>query len=50
MDPQRSGLYLRYSLLVAYLLNHSGIPLEVMLGREFEPADLEREILGGDAR
>ena len=50
MDPQRSGLYLRYSLLVAYLLDHNGIPLDVMLGREFKPADLEREILGGDAR
>ncbi len=49
MDPQRSGLYLRYCLLVAYLINR-GTPLDVMLGREFEPADLELEILRGDAR
>ena len=50
MDPQRSGLYLRYSLLVAYLLNNNGIPLDAMLGWEFEPADLEREILAADER
>ena len=25
LDPQRSGLYLRYHLLVAYLLDHKGI-------------------------
>lgn len=33
LDPQRSGLYLRYHLLVAYLLDHEGMsPAELLAG------------------
>jgi hypothetical protein len=46
LDPKRSGLYLRYHLLVAYLLKHQGIGVGELLGREFDPARLEAEILG----
>jgi hypothetical protein len=47
MDPQRSGLYLRYNLLVAYLLEYKGISVYEMLNQEIEPVNLEAEILGG---
>jgi len=45
LDPKRSGLYLRYHLLVAYLLDHKGITLDELLNRDFDPAQLEAEIL-----
>jgi predicted RecB family nuclease len=45
LDPLRSGLYLRYHLLVAYLLDRKGISVEEMLRQEFDPARLEEDIL-----
>jgi hypothetical protein len=50
LDPQRSGLYLRYHLLVAYLLERKGISVGDLLSREFDPARLEEEILSSDGR
>jgi len=44
LDPLRSGLYLRYHLLVAYLLDRKGIGVHEMLRQEFDPARLEEEI------
>ena len=45
LDPKRSGLYLRYHLLVAYLLQHRGVGAHELLKGEFDRARLEREIL-----
>ena len=45
LDPRQSGLYLRYHLLVAYLLEQKGIGVSELLNREFDPAQLEAEIL-----
>ncbi len=45
LDPLRSGLYRRYHLLVAYLLDRKGVSVEEMLRQEFDPARLEEEIL-----
>ena len=50
LDPKRSGLYLRYHLLVAYLVEHRGISIVEMLTREFDPAELEAEILAPEGR
>jgi hypothetical protein len=50
LDPKRSGLYLRYHLLVAYLLDHKGISVDELLQDEFDPAQLEAEILASDGR
>jgi hypothetical protein len=50
LDPKRSGLYLRYHLLVAYLLDKKGIGVDEMLNRDFDPAQLEAEILAFDGR
>ena len=49
-DPRRSGLYLRYHLLVAYLLEHKGIRVDELLNHDFDPAQLEAEILSSDGR
>jgi hypothetical protein len=48
LDPRLSGLYLRYHLLVAYLLEHRGVGVRDLLSREFVPARLEEEILALD--
>jgi hypothetical protein len=48
LDPMRSGLYLRYHLLVAYLLERKGIRVDELLNREFDPPQLEAEILASD--
>jgi hypothetical protein len=45
MEPKRSGLYLRYHLLVAYLLDRRGLGIHELLDRIFDPAILEGEIL-----
>ncbi len=45
MDPRRSGLYLRYHLLVAYLLDHKGIHVHELFSQEFDPVRLVEEIL-----
>jgi hypothetical protein len=50
MDPRRSGLYPRYNLLVAYLLDRKKISVREMLDQEFDPARLELEMLGGNHR
>jgi hypothetical protein len=50
LDPRRSGLYLRYHLLVAYLLDQKGISVDDLLNRSFDPALLEAEILAFDGR
>ena len=46
-DPKRSGLYLWYHLLVAYLLDHEGMSVDDLLNHDFDPARLEAEILAG---
>lgn len=38
LDPRRSGLYLRYHLMVAYLLDKTGLPLEALFAN---PPDRE---------
>ena len=45
MDPGASGLYLRYHLLVAYLLDRKGIRVLELLNQDFDPARLEGEIV-----
>jgi hypothetical protein len=50
LDPKRSGLYLRYHLLVAYLLEHQRIGVGEMLRGEFDPDRLEHRILSSDGR
>ena len=44
LDPVRSGMYLRYHLLVAFLLDHKGVGLDELFDREFDRAQVEREI------
>jgi len=44
MDPISSGLYLRYHLLVAYLLHDKRISVAELLEREFDVTNLEREL------
>jgi hypothetical protein len=48
LDWKRSGLYLRYHLLVAYLLERRGLGVYDMLRDEFDPARLEQEILASE--
>ena len=38
MDPRRSGLYRRYELMVAYLLEHRGMTVDELLARRIDPA------------
>jgi hypothetical protein len=45
LDPKRSGLYLRYHLLVAYLLERRGMGVRDVLRAGFDPVRLEEEIL-----
>jgi hypothetical protein len=45
MDPLRSGLYLRYHMLVAYLLDVRGMEVSRLLAGPLEAAPIEREIL-----
>lgn len=46
LDPKRSGLYLRYHLLVAYLLDHQGMAPEALLAGPIEQAEVERRLRG----
>jgi hypothetical protein len=50
LDPARSGLYLRYHLLVAYLLDKRRIGVHRMLAEHFDQAELEAEIRTGGSR
>ena len=44
MDPERSGLYLRYQLLTAYLLDIRGFAPHQMLTEQWDQTSLEREL------
>jgi hypothetical protein len=46
LDPKRSGLYLRYHLLVAYLLDREGMTPEALLARPIEQAEVEGRLRG----
>ncbi len=50
LDPRLSGLYLKYHLLVAYLLEHRGVSVHRLLRDEFDPPHLEEEILASGHR
>lgn len=50
MNPKSSGLYLRYHLLVAYLLDKKGIGAREILSQAFDPAELESGILRAKAQ
>jgi hypothetical protein len=45
MSPKLSGLYLRYELLVAYLLERRGLSVDALLAQPIEAAGVERELL-----
>jgi hypothetical protein len=47
MSPELSGLYLRYHLVVAHLLDEEGVSVTDLLNGEYEPAQIEKEILAG---
>ena len=47
MDPHRSGLYLRYHLVVACLLDKKGISVQELFERDFDAIGVERELLDG---
>jgi len=46
LDPARSGLYLRYHLLVAHLLEHRKMTPEALLAGALDPAPIEDELRG----
>jgi hypothetical protein len=45
LDPRRSGLYLRYHLMVAYLLEKKGVSLDALLSDPPDRAAVEAELL-----
>ena len=45
MSPELSGLYLRYHLLVAHLLDKNGISIKDLLAGKYNPDQIEDEIL-----
>ncbi len=45
LDPARSGLYLRYHVLVAFLLTKQDISVSDLLEKEFDSIALEREVI-----
>ncbi len=47
LDPQRSGLYLRYHLLVAYLLDQRGISVSDLLAGSYSAGQIEADLLAG---
>jgi hypothetical protein len=49
MDPKRSGLYMRYETLVAYLLERRGLTVDELLARRIDRAPLEAELLADPA-
>jgi hypothetical protein len=49
LDPARSGLYLRYHLLVAYLLERKGVSPQELFEKDFDSSTIERELLAGQA-
>jgi hypothetical protein len=44
LDPARSGLYLRYHLMIAYLLERKGVPIDALMANPPERDALEREL------
>jgi hypothetical protein len=48
LDPRRSGLYLRYHLLVAELIDHKGMTPEALLSHALDATPLEKELAGSD--
>ena len=46
LDPKRSGLYLRYHLLVAYLLDHQATTPDALLAGPIEQAEVEGRLRG----
>ncbi len=44
LDPARSGLYLRYHLMVAFLLEQKRVSIEAVMANPPERAALEREL------
>jgi hypothetical protein len=48
LDPARSGLYLRYHLLVVYLLDKKGVSPRDLFERNFDLSAIERELLAYD--
>jgi hypothetical protein len=44
LDPARSGLYLRYHLLTAHLLDHKGLTPQALLAHPLDPGPLESEL------
>ena len=44
MDYGRSGLYLRFQLMVAYLMERKGVGVHDLLDRKFDAAVIEREL------
>ena len=50
LDPVRSGLYLRYHLLVAYLLEKKGLSARDLLQQDSDSTTIEHELLAGQVR
>jgi hypothetical protein len=46
LDPRRSGLYLRYQLMVAYLLDKQRMPLEELLAAPPPREEVEAQLAG----
>jgi hypothetical protein len=44
MDPSRSGLYKRYELLVAYLLERRAMPVTTLFARRLDQHAIERDL------
>jgi len=47
MDPARSGLYLRYQLLVTYVMDQKGASAQTLLTQPFDESALENELRAG---
>jgi hypothetical protein len=46
MNPRRSGLYARYELMVAYLLERRGMTVDGLLARRIDPAEVLAQLRG----
>ena len=46
LDPNRSGLYIRYHLMVAYLIEKRGMDVSTLLERPPKQSALERQLAG----
>ena len=44
MNPRRSGLYRRYELMVAYLLERRGMTVDELLARRIDPAPVLADV------